>query len=95
MTQENIMTNLEIWVRQVTGELNVKEIFFKEKPEEEEINEVTDTDLTTPYYLYFSKFKQTARLIAATNRNRKSPCNIEFIWNRSGKLKGVRLLGND
>lgn len=88
MTQDNIMGNLETWVRQLNGELNVsqysKSSMDKSKP-----------DYVMPYYAFFRSIKRTVGLTAVTNKNRHSACNVEFTFDgHTHKLKAVRMIND-
>ena len=87
MSQENIMANLETWVRQLNGELNVAEV-AKTKP-------APIADIVAPYAVFLRMFDKVG-LCAATNKRRASRCNVEFIFDgNTRKLKEVRMINQD
>lgn len=87
MTQENTMSNLETWVRQLNGELNVQEI-AKTKP-------ALIPDVIAPYAVFLRMFDKVG-LCAATNKRRASRCNVEFVFDgNTRKLKDVRMINQD
>ena len=87
MTQENTMSNLETWVRQLNGELNVQEI-AKTKP-------APIPDIAIPYLVFLRPYDKVG-LLAATNKRRFTKCNIEFIFDgNSRKLIDVKMINQD
>ena len=87
MTQENTMSNLETWVRQLSGELNVEEV-ARTKP-------APIPDVVAPYAVFLRMFDKVG-LCAATNKRRASRCNVEFVFDgNTRKLKDVRMINQD
>lgn len=87
MTQENTMSNLETWVRQLSGELNVEEV-ARTKP-------APIPDVVAPYAVFLRMFDKVG-LCAATNKRRASKCNVEFVFDgNTRKLKEVRMINQD
>ena len=87
MTQENTMGNLETWVRQLSGELNVEEV-AKTKP-------APIPDIAIPYLVFLRPYDKVG-LLAATNKRRFTKCNIEFIFDgNSRKLIDVKMINQD
>ena len=81
------MNNLETWVRQLNGELNVSEI-ARTKP-------APISDITIPYLVFLRPYDKVG-LLASTNKRRFTKCNIEFIFDgNSRKLKDVKLINTD
>ena len=84
MTQDNTMGNLETWVRQLNGELNVQDI-AKTKPAPIE-------DVVAPYSVFLRAYDKVG-LCAATNKKRSSRCNVEFVFDgNTRQLKNVRII---
>jgi hypothetical protein len=87
MTQDTTMGNLETWVRQLNGELNVQEV-ARTKPAPIE-------DIVAPYSVFLRAYDKVG-LCAATNKRRSSRCNIEFVFNgNTRQLKTVRIINQD
>jgi hypothetical protein len=87
MTQDTTMGNLETWVRQLNGELNVQEI-AKTKPP-------PIPDIIAPYSVFLRMYDKVG-LLAATNKRRSSRCNVEFVFDaNTRKLKEVRLINQE
>jgi hypothetical protein len=87
MTTENTMSNLETWVRQLSGELNVEQV-AKTKP-------APIPDVVAPYAVFLRMYDKVG-LCAATNKRRASRCNVEFIFDgNTRKLKDVRMINQD
>ena len=87
MTQDNTMGNLETWVRQLNGELNVQDV-AKTKPAPIE-------DVVAPYSVFLRAYDKVG-LCAATNKRRSSRCNIEFVFNGiTRQLKTVRIINQN
>lgn len=87
MTQDNTMGNLETWVRQLNGELNVQEI-AKTKP-------APVPDVVAPYSVFLRAYDKVG-LCAATNKRRSSRCNIEFVFDGiTRQLKNVRIINQN
>jgi len=87
MTQDTTMGNLETWVRQLNGELNVQEV-AKTKP-------APIKDIVAPYSVFLRAYDKVG-LCAATNKRRSSRCNIEFVFNGiTRQLKTVRIINQD
>jgi len=87
MTQENIMGNLETWVRQINGELDVQTI-AKTKP-------ATIEDVVAPYSVFLRMYDKVG-LCAATNIRRVNKCNVEFVFDgNTRKLKSVKMINQD
>ena len=86
MTQQHIMGNLETWVRQLNGELNVSEVAnVKAKL----------PDIHKPYSA-FLKPNGTVGVMAVTNLRRHRPCNVEFVFDGDTcKLKDVKMINQD
>lgn len=81
------MNNLETWVRQLNGELNVQEIAKTAVPLKE--------DIVAPYSVFLRMYDKVG-LLAATNKRRWAKCNVEFVFDgNSRKLKDVRLINQD
>lgn len=81
------MNNLETWVRQLNGELNVSEI-ARTKP-------APIPDITIPYLVFLRPYDKVG-LLASTNKRRFTKCNIEFVFDgNSRKLKDVKLINTD
>lgn len=81
------MNNLETWVRQLNGELNVQEIAKTAVPPKE--------DIVAPYSVFLRMYDKVG-LLAATNKRRWAKCNVEFVFDgNSRKLKDVRLINED
>jgi len=81
------MNNLETWVRQLNGELNVQKV-AKTKPP-------PIPDIVAPYSVFLRMYDKVG-LLAATNRRRSSRCNVEFIFDGiTRKLKDIRLINQD
>lgn len=81
------MNNLETWVRQLNGELNVQEIAKTVPP--------LKPDVIAPYSVFLRMFDKVG-LCAATNKRRASKCNVEFVFDgNTRKLKDVRLINQD
>jgi hypothetical protein len=81
------MNNLETWVRQLNGELNVQEIAKTAVPPKE--------DIVAPYSVFLRMYDKVG-LLAATNKRRWAKCNVEFVFDgNSRKLKDVRLINQD
>ena len=87
MTTENTMSNLETWVRQLSGELNVEQV-AKTKP-------APIPDVIAPYAVFLRMYDKVG-LCAATNKKRASRCNVEFVFDgNTRKLKDVRMINQD
>jgi hypothetical protein len=87
MTQDTTMGNLETWVRQLNGELNVQDI-AKTRPAPIE-------DVVAPYSVFLRHYDKVG-LCAATNKRRASRCNVEFVFDgNTRKLKDVRLINQE
>jgi len=87
MTQDNTMGNLETWVRQLNGELDVQEV-AKTRPAPIE-------DIVAPYSVFLRMYDKVG-LCAATNKRRSSRCNIEFVFDGNTRsLKSVRMIHNE
>ena len=87
MTTENTMSNLETWVRQLSGELNVEQV-AKTKP-------APIPDVVAPYAVFLRMYDKVG-LCAATNKRRASRCNVEFVFDgNTRKLKDVRMINQD
>ena len=87
MTTENTMSNLETWVRQLSGELNVEQV-AKTKP-------APIPDVVAPYAVFLRMYDKVG-LCAATNKKRASRCNVEFVFDgNTRKLKDVRMINQD
>ena len=87
MTTENTMSNLETWVRQLNGELNVEEV-ARTKP-------APIPDVVAPYAVFLRMYDKVG-LLAATNKRRASRCNVEFVFDgNTRKLKDVRMINQD
>lgn len=81
------MNNLETWVRQLHGELNVQEI-ARTKP-------APIPDITIPYLVFLRPYDKVG-LLASTNKRRFTKCNIEFIFDgNTRKLKDVKMINQD
>lgn len=81
------MNNLETWVRQLNGELNVQEIAKTAVPPKE--------DIVAPYSVFLRMYDKVG-LLAATNKRRWAKCNVEFVFDgNTRKLKDVRLINQD
>jgi len=81
------MNNLETWVRQLNGELNVQEIAKTAVSPKE--------DIVAPYSVFLRMYDKVG-LLAATNKRRWAKCNVEFVFDgNSRKLKDVRLINQD
>lgn len=81
------MNNLETWVRQLNGELNVQEI-AKTKP-------APIPDIAIPYLVFLRPYDKVG-LLASTNKRRFTKCNIEFLFDgNTRKLKDVKLINQD
>lgn len=81
------MNNLETWVRQLNGELNVQEIAKTAVLPKE--------DIVAPYSVFLRMYDKVG-LLAATNKRRWAKCNVEFVFDgNSRKLKYVRLINQD
>jgi hypothetical protein len=86
MTTENKMNNLEMWVRQLNGELNIESL-VNTKPKLPEV--------VKPYCV-FLRGLGTVGLVSATNSRRARPCNVEFTFDGdTNKLIGVRLINQN
>lgn len=81
------MNNLETWVRQLNGELNVQEIArTKSTP---------IPDIAIPYLVFLRPYDKVG-LLASTNKRRFTKCNIEFVFDgNSRKLKDVKMINQD
>lgn len=88
MGETNIsMYNLETWVRQLNGELNVQEV-AKTKPAPVE-------NIVQPYAVFLKAYEKVG-LCAATNKRRVDKCNVEFTFDgNTRKLIGVRLINQN
>jgi len=87
MTQDTTMGNLETWVRQLNGELNVQEI-ARTKPE-------PIPDVIAPYSVFLRAYDKVG-LLAATNKRRWAKCNVEFVFDgNTRKLKEVKMINQD
>jgi hypothetical protein len=87
MTTDNTMGNLENWVRQLNGELNVQEVAKTAVPPRE--------DIVAPYSVFLRAYDKVG-LCAATNKRRSSRCNIEFVFDGNTRsLKSVRMINNE
>jgi hypothetical protein len=87
MKQDTTMGNLETWVRQLNGELNVEDV-AKTRPAPIE-------DIVAPYAVFLRMYDKVG-LLAATNKRRASRCNVEFVFDgNTRKLKSVRLINQD
>ena len=81
------MNNLETWVRQLNGELNVQEVAKTVPPPKE--------DVIAPYSVFLRMYDKVG-LLAATNKRRWNKCNVEFIFDgNTRKLKDVRMINQD
>ena len=81
------MNNLETWVRQLNGELNVQEVARTAVPLKE--------DIVAPYSVFLRLFDKVG-LLAATNKRRWAKCNVEFVFDgNTRKLKDVRLINQE
>ena len=87
MTQDTTMGNLETWVRQLNGELNVQEI-ARTNPE-------PIPDVTASYSVFLRAYDKVG-LLAATNKRRWAKCNVEFVFDgNTRKLKEVKMINQD
>ena len=87
MTQDNTMGNLETWVRQLNGELNVQEIAKTAVPPRE--------DIVAPYSVFLRAYDKIG-LCAATNKRRSSRCNVECVFDgNTRQLKNVRIINQN
>lgn len=87
MTQDTTMGNLETWVRQLNGELNVEEI-ARTKP-------APIPDVIAPYSVFLRAYDKVG-LCALTNPRRFAKCNVEFVFDgNTRKLKDVRLINQN
>jgi hypothetical protein len=87
MKQDTTMSNLETWVRQLNGELNVEDV-AKTRPAPIE-------DIVAPYAVFLRMYDKVG-LLAATNKRRASRCNVEFVFDgNTRKLKNVRMINQD
>ena len=87
MTQDTIMGNLETWVRQLNGELNVQDI-AKTRP-------APIQDVISLYSVFLRHYDKVG-LCAATNKRRSSRCNVKFVFDgNTRKLKSVQLINQD
>jgi len=87
MIQNTTMGNLETWVRQLNGELNVQEV-ARTKPE-------PLPDVVAPYSVFLRAYDKVG-LCAATNKRRWAKCNVEFIFDaNTRKLKEVKMINQD
>ena len=78
------MGNLENWIRQLNGELNVQDV-AKTKPAPIE-------DVIAPYSVFLRAYDKVG-LCAATNKKRSSRCNVEFVFDgNTRQLKNVRII---
>ena len=81
------MNNLETWVRQLNGELNVQEI-ARTKP-------APIPDIAIPYLVFLRPYDKVG-LLASTNKRRFTKCNIEFLFDgNTRKLKDVKMINQD
>lgn len=81
------MNNLETWVRQLNGELNVQEIARTVPPPKE--------DIIAPYSVFLRMYDKVG-LLASTNKRRWNKCNVEFVFDgNTRKLKNVRMINQD
>ena len=81
------MNNLENWVRQLNGELNIQEL-TKTVPLPKE-------DIVAPYSVFLRMYDKVG-LCAATNKRRASRCNVEFVFDgNTRKIKDVRLINQE
>ena len=81
------MNNLENWVRQLNGELNIQELTKTVPPPKE--------DIVAPYSVFLRMYDKVG-LCAATNKRRASRCNVEFVFDgNTRKLKDVRLINQE
>lgn len=81
------MNNLETWVRQLNGELNVQEI-ARTKP-------TPIPDIAIPYLVFLRPYDKVG-LLASTNKRRFTKCNIEFLFDgNTRKLKNVKMINQD
>lgn len=81
------MNNLETWVRQLHGELNVQEI-ARTKP-------TPIPDIAIPYLVFLRPYDKVG-LLASTNKRRFTKCNIEFVFDgNTRKLKDVKMINQD
>ena len=86
MTQQHIMGNLETWVRQLNGELNVSEVANVR---------AKLPDIHKPYSA-FLKPNGTVGIMAVTNLRRHRPCNVEFVFDgETNQLIDVKLIHRD
>lgn len=81
------LNNLETWVRQLNGELNVEEI-ARTKP-------APIPDIVIPYLVFLRPYDKVG-LLASTNKRRFTKCNIEFVFDgNTRKLKDVKMINQD
>jgi hypothetical protein len=81
------MNNLENWVRQLNGELNIQELTKTVPPPKE--------DIVAPYSVFLRMYDKVG-LCAATNKRRASRCNVEFVFDgNTRKLKDVRMINQN
>ena len=81
------MNNLENWVRQLNGELNIQELTKTVPPPKE--------DIVAPYSVFLRMYDKVG-LCAATNKRRASRCNVEFVFDgNTRKIKDVRLINQE
>jgi len=86
MTQDNIMGNLETWVRQLNGELIVSKV----------ANVRAKLPETIKHCSIFLRSNGTVGILASTNIRRQRPCNVEFIFDGdTNQLIDVRLIHRD
>lgn len=81
------MNNLETWVRQLNGELNVQEIAKTVPPPKD--------DIIAPYSVFLRMYDKVG-LLASTNKRRWNKCNVEFVFDgNTRKLKDVRMINQE
>ena len=86
MTQDNIMGNLETWVRQLNGELIVSQVANVRAKLPETIKNCS----------IFLRSNGTVGILASTNIRRQRPCNVEFIFDGdTNQLINVKLIHKD
>lgn len=81
------MLNIELYSKQLNGEINIKEITNPPPPPK--------PDVQVDCYIY-KMIGNRSRMLSASNSKRPKPCNVTLIFNgNTGELKDLYLINKN